>query len=222
MRLKDRKRAIKLRIKGKTYREIRSAIPNLSKSTLSGWIKNIRLTNKQKKQLEERIKKINYNARVKAAWTKKEKKQERIKRIYEEAKKEYFSLSRKKLFLSGLIFYWAEGSKKTEMFQFTNSDPSAIKLMLRWMTEICGIPKNSIVLRLYIHKIYANENCEAFWSKITGIPVSKFRKTIFKPTVHQTKRNEDYKGCLQVSFFKTNFYWKVMGWIKVLIEDYKI
>lgn len=222
MRLKDKRKAIELRIQGKTYREIRSIIPNLSKSTLSGWIKNIELTSEQNKKLQKKINKIRYNARVKSAWTKKIKNQDKIKKIFCEAKKEYSKLSKNKLFLIGLVFYWAEGSKKTKVLQFTNSDPSAIKVMLRWMTDICGIPKNDIKIRLYIHKVYAHEKCEVYWSKITGIPVSKFKKTVYKPTVHKFKRNHDYKGCVQLSFLRVNYYWRTMGWIKALITDYKL
>ena len=73
MRLLDRRKAIELRIQGKTYSEIRSVIPNLPKSTLSGWIKDVKLTPEQERKLQKNIEQNSYNARAKAAWTRKNK-----------------------------------------------------------------------------------------------------------------------------------------------------
>jgi len=149
------------------------------------------------------------------------KKQERIQRIIRIAEKEYYHLSKNPLFLIGLILYWVEGSRKHEAFQFTNSDPSAIKAMIKWLTEIHKIPNEKIKFRVYIHKIYAHENCEKFWSNITDIPVKNFQKTIYKPTPHKIKKNQDYKGCVQIRVFNTEFFWKVMGWIQMLVKEFQ-
>lgn len=219
IRLEEKKRAIELRIQGKTYREILSLIPNLSKSTLSGWLRNVKLTNEQEEKLRKNIERITYNAKVKSAWLKREEKLKRIERIFEEAEREYSLLSKNPLFLIGVILYWAEGSKKSEIFQFSNSDPDAIKAMIKWLTEICKIPKEEIKIRVYIHKVYAHEKCEEFWSQITGIPLSRFYKTIYKPTPHKLKKNPNYKGCVQIRVLKTEFFWKVMGWIEKLKKN---
>ncbi len=188
MRLEDKRRAINLRIQGKTYREIQSIVPNLPKATISNWLSNLKLTSEQEKILKKHLKEVNYNAKVKSAWVKKEAKKERVRKFFEEAEKEYHILSKNPFFLVCLSLYWAEGNKKTETFQFTNSDPCAIKAIMRWLVEICGIPKEKIKFRLFIHKIYEHENCERFWSQITGIPTSDFQKTIFKPTPHKIKK----------------------------------
>lgn len=222
MRLKDKKRAVGLRLQGKTYSEIITTIPNLSKSTLSGWVKNINFTLEQKQNLEKHIEEVTHSAREKSAWVKREKREKRIQKIIEKSAKEYFILSKNPFFLVCLSLYWAEGNKKTEHFQFTNSDPCAIKAIMRWLIEICGIPKDEIKFRLYMHKIYAHENCEKFWAEITGIPISNFQKTIFKPTPHKIKKNINYKGCVQLRVLKSAFYWRVMGWIQKLIKEYRL
>lgn len=220
LRLEDKQKAIELRIQGKSYGQIRSIIPNLSKSTLSGWIKNIKLTPQQEGRLKKNIKKITYNARVKSAWTKKENKKKKIERIFQLCNKEFSGLSKNVLFLLGIVLYWAEGNKKTPMFQFTNSDPHAVRLMLNWLTGIAKIPKEKIKIRLYIHKVYSHENCERYWSGVTKIPVNKFQKTIYKPTIHKRKKNPEYKGCIQLRVLESKFYWKTMGWIKALVRYY--
>lgn len=222
MRLKDKNKAIHLRAQGKSYSEIISSIPNLSKSTLSGWIRNIKFSPEQEQNLKKHIEEITHNAREKSAWIKKEKRRERIQKIIEGAGKEYFYLSKNPFFLICLSLYWAEGNKKTEHFQFTNSDPHAIKAIMRWLIKTCKIPKNEIKFRLYMHRIYAHENCEKFWSEITDIPVSRFQKTIFKPTPHKIKKNINYKGCVQLRVLKSAFHWRVMGWMQKLIKEYRL
>ena len=221
LRLEDKLKAIELRLQGKTYKQIQSEIPNLSKSTLSGWLKNLQLTKEQERQLKRNIQKSCYNARVKAAWTKRKKKENRVRKIILSAEKEYHVLKKNPLFLIGLALYWAEGTKKQQSFQFTNSDPSTIKIMLQWLEKFCGISKSEVKIRVYIHKVYAYEHCEAFWSKITGIPINKFQKTIYKPTPHKVKKNLHYKGCVQLRVLKTELFWKVVGWIQALIKDFQ-
>jgi len=212
LRLEDKGKAIELRIQGKSHREIRSIIPNLAKSTLSGWLKNVKFTPEQVRKLKKNIEKITHNARIKTAWTKKEKRIEQIKITTNQAKKELPSLLKNPLLLVGLFLYWAEGSKTNECIQFANSDPQLIKIMMRWFREICKVPEEKMRIHIYIHKIYKNENCEKFWSKITNVPVSRFGKTTYKPTPHKIKKNLDYKGVCRIDISNVNLFRKIIGW----------
>lgn len=218
LRLEDKRRAIELRIRGKTYGEIRVAIPNLSKSTLSHWLSNVKLTSEQEKKLRINIEKITYNARAKTAWVKKQKRIAQTRYITEQAKKELPSLLRSPLFLIGLSLYWAEGSRKHDYIQFANSDPQLIKIMMKWFKEVCKVPEERIRVHVYIHKVYSHENCEEFWSKITSIPVSRFGKTTYKPTPHNVKKNLDYKGVCRIDIGNVNLFRRIMGWQQGLSE----
>ena len=219
LRIEDKRKSIELRIQGKSYREIMTEIPNLSKSTLSGWVRYVKLTPEQEERLRRNIGKITYNARVKAAWTKKKEKQERIKKTIEEAKRELPYLLKNRLFLIGLSLYWAEGSKKSrESIQFSNSDPQLIKIMMRWFKEVCKISEEKIRIHIYIHKVYRNENCEKFWSNVTGVPILKFGKTTYKPTPHKIKKNLDYKGVCRIDTNNVNLFRKIMEWQQGISE----
>lgn len=218
LRLQDKRKAIELRLRGKSYREIMAVIPNLSKSTLSGWLKYVKLTPEQEKKLKRRIRKITYNARVKAAWTKKREKQERIKKAFKEAKKELPFLLKKPLFLIGLSLYWAGGSHSNESIQFSNSDPRLIRIMMKWFRKICKVPEEKIKIHIYIHKVYRNENCEEFWSKITNVPVSRFGKTTYKPTPHKIKKNLEYKGVCRIDISNVSLFRRIVGWEQGISE----
>ena len=222
MRLEDKKRAIGLRLQGKTYKEIRSSIANLSKSTISGWLKDIEFSPKQRKNLEKHILEVKNIAREKSNLERSKKRQERIQKILKNAKKEYLRLSKSPFFLICLSLYWAEGNKKSGQFQFTNSDPCAIKAIMRWLLKTCKIPKKDIKIRLYTHKIFSNENYEKFWSGVTGIPIHNFQKTIFKDTPHKIKKNTNYKGCIQLRVLKSALQWRVVGWMQELVKEYRL
>lgn len=222
LRLEDKRKAIELRIKGKTFSEIRSIILNLPKSTLSGWLKDVKLTKKQRKLLLKNIKRVTYNARVKAGWTRRIKNEARTRDFISKAEKEFASFSKNSLALIGIVLYWAEGGRKSSYFQFTNSDPVIIKTIMKWLREFCKIAEEKMKIRIYIHKIYAHEKCENFWSKVTGIPISHFQRTIYKPTPHRIKKNLDYKGCVQIRVLNTEFFRKIVGWQRGMINYFHL
>ena len=212
LRLEDKRRAIELRLQGKTFGEIISTIPNLAKSTLSGWLKNVNLTPEQEKRLKKNIDRVTCSARARSAWSKRQKRIIQTKSIVEQAEKELPSLISDPLFLIGLSLYWAEGSKTTEQIQFSNSDPRLIKIMIGWFRRICKVPEEKIRVHVYIHEVYKNENCEKFWSEIINIPVSKFGKTTYKSSPRKVKKNLDYKGLCRIDISNVVLFRKIMGW----------
>lgn len=212
MRLKDKLYAIKLRKQGHSYQEIIEKIPNLSKGTLSHWLSYLELTPKEQKHLEKRIKIRKSEGRFRAAETNRQRRIQKMEKSIRRAEKEVPQLIRNPLFLMGLALYWCEGTQKTQRFSFINSDPIVIKTMIKWLTKVCKIQKKSIKLRLYIHHVYAHENCEEFWSKLLEIALPQFSKTVYKPTPHIIKRNPDYKGCLRIDCGGVELFRKFLGW----------
>lgn len=218
LRLEDKNKAIELRKQGLTYNEIRQTIPNISKGTLSGWLKNIELEPYQKKRILKKIKDGSDYSRLKGAWSNKVKAEKRIKLIKLEAKQEFDSLMKDSLFPVGLCLYWAEGAKTSRSFQFINSDSTMIRIIMKWLRETLKINENEIKIKLYIHKIYDNEDCEKFWSGITKIDREKFLKTVYKLTIHKVKKNISYKGCCRIELKGSNTYWKITQWQQMFID----
>lgn len=116
MRLEDKRRAIDLRIRGKSYSEIRSIIPNLPKATLSNWIRGVNFTPEQEENLKRHLQKISYSARIRSAWAKKEEKKKRIQKIFNEAEIEYLYLSKNPFFLICLSLLLGRGKQKNRIF----------------------------------------------------------------------------------------------------------
>lgn len=212
MRLKDKYKAIELRKLGRTYKEIISEIPNLSKGTLSGWFKNLKLTRKQRSLIIKRATDAQVAGKLKGAWFNILKHKRRIHLISNEAAIQFKKIKNDPFFVAGLVLYWAEGSKTNRRFEFINSDPDIIRLMMAWLRKIFKIKEKEILIRIFIHRIYKKENCEKFWSKIVGVPASKFAKTIYKPTPHLIKKNPSYKGCCRIELRGSEMFWKFCAW----------
>ncbi|EKD43251.1 MAG: hypothetical protein ACD_72C00390G0002 [uncultured bacterium] len=210
MKLEQRKIAETLRKNGASYGEILELI-KVSKSTLSLWLRNITLTNEQKNKLYKIPRQINaYNLAKKNQ----DKKILITKIILDESILEVEKLIDNKLFLAGLMLYWAEGDKAEmiEAVKFTNSDPIMIKLMMRWFREICEVPEEKIRIALNIHELHNQKEIENYWSKITEIPLSQFNKTFVKPSALTFKRNLLYNGTCSIRVSNKNLFRKIKGW----------
>jgi hypothetical protein len=216
IRVEDKALAIKLRRQGYSYNEIRSVIPNLSKSTLSGWLKYIELSEEHKNRIIQKIKNSAQKASQKGSWTNKQKAFDRINNIQIQAESEFELLSTNQLFVIGLCLYWAEGAKRSRSFQFMNSDPKMIKVIIKWLTEILNVNSEDIKIRLFIHEVYRDEKCEEFWSNITGVSVARLMKTVIKPSPHRIKKNPNYKGCCRIEITKSEIFWKIIKWQEML------
>lgn len=213
--LKEKTRAIKLRKQGKTYREIQKICNNIPKSTLNYWYKNIELTKKQKENIQNRIQNPMDLGRQKGGWTNHNKRLKRLAKIKQKAIEEWPILSKNPLFIAGLAFYLAEGSKTQEKFQFMNSDPKIIFFMLEWIIKILNINQEKIKFRLYIHHIYKHEEPEIFWKKLLN---TKYLSITLKPTPHKIKKRPDYKGCLRIEVSGSELYLKIMTWRDKLLK----
>ncbi|MBU1291986.1 hypothetical protein KKH07_00635 [Patescibacteria group bacterium] len=208
MKQKEKLRAVELRKKGKSYSEILKKI-SVCKSTLSLWLRDVELTSKQ---LDDLYKRGRERCRYNGAKANQQKRIERTKLIIEEAKKESRILFKNPLFLSGLMLYWAEGTKKGEVVDFSNSDPEMIKLMMKWFRSICKVPEEKFKINLYIHELHCRKDIEKYWSSITKVPLSQFHKTQIKSTTLKHRKNPLYDGTCSVRIYNKDLFRKIKGW----------
>ena len=218
--VREKEQAIALRKKGYSYRDILREV-HVSKSSISLWLQNLPLTKDEKTYLKSRLNSNISRGRMRAAASLHELRLERDKLLLREAQKDFRCHSRNPLFQLGIGLYWAEGSKRTTAFAFSNSDSEMINLMLSWIERFFSVSRSAIKVRLYIHKPYAHENCESWWSRKISIPLTNFQKTIYKPTGLLVKKRPDYKGCLRIELGTTYRLRKMQFWQQMLIEHYR-
>ena len=207
-----------LRHQGLSYKEIRQRIPfTISKSTVSGWCKDIELTEPQKDRLQRLFKEGSYRGRLLGSKATQTRRANEVREIKEKAGLEISSLSKNEFKLAGLMLYWAEGNK-SQSAGISNSDPELIRFMMRWFREICGVREERFRLKVQTHDNKTVKRIEEFWSDITGIPLSQFTKatvTISKSSKLIRGNTLPY-GTLQIRVSDIKLLTKIKGWIKGL------
>jgi hypothetical protein len=76
------------------------------------------------------------------------------------------------------MLYWAEGSKRRNGIQFTNSDPKMLVLFRRFLTESLAVERDEIVLTLnvYTSNGLTIEEIERHWLELLDLPATAVRK----------------------------------------------
>ena len=192
--------AVAMRQEGRSYREIQEVV-GVSKGTLSLWLRDVELTEEQRRALTLR----SPAGSTRRAQAIRASAAQRRARSQAEARAQITTLSESELFVAGVVAYWAEGSKNKpwrtgQSVKFMNSDPRLIQLFLAWL-RLVGVTSDRLIFRLHIHQSADATDAVAFWSNVVDAPVSQFGKTTVKSHNPKTVRKNvgaDYHGCLVV------------------------
>ena len=204
-----KKRAIKLRKLGKTYSDIVSLLPGISKSTLSYWLRPLELSSGQKEKLSKNINKKLVKARAIALEMSKEKRIKYIAEIENNNSYIFKSLNNKhtaKIILATL--YLGEGSKaRRASLSFGNSSPNIISLFLNLMRNCYSIDESKFRCTIQCRADQDITYLEKFWLRLTKIPKKQFYKTRVDPrTIGKPSLKLDYKGVCRLDYFSARIY----------------
>ncbi len=219
IRVQDKKTAIELRKKGYSYGDIMKII-NVSKGTLSHWLSDLDFSDAELLLITEQNRSKISEGRLKAAVQNTKNRMDRQKNSEARAQSEFDQFINEPFFAAGILMYWAEGAKKNGYFQFINSDPAMILLMVKWIEKYLNQDRKTLTYRLFSHKPYAHENLEVFWATHLGVNADSFQKTVYKPTPHTIKKNPDYKGCFRITIYSIDVLRRVLAWQKLIIKYY--
>lgn len=215
MRAKDdlRRRAVELRRAGLSYNAIREEL-DVSKSTLSLWLRDVPLTDDQRTALAEAAGQGARSAVVRA------RKAAERQAVVAKARAQVTTVSERELFVAGLVAYWAEGSKEKPwspgaQVQFMNSDADMIRLFLRWLALV-GVDRDRLVFRVSIHESADVRAAERFWADVVGVDVTELRRSTLKrhnPTTVRRNTGRTYVGCLCVTVRRSSALLRqITGW----------
>ncbi len=220
--------AINLRRKGLSYSEIQKQI-RVSKSTLSYWFKNVKLTRSQLAHLNQK----RIEAGKIGAKRKHESARKSIEEIRKTSAKAIKEISPRELWLMGIVLYWRErfrhgnNSDSKKGVHFTSSDPYIIRLFLKWLLEVGKLDKKEIAFDLFISVDKKNRllGIVEYWVKVTGFPKKSFKNTyFFKPRKAPKIRvihNKSNKGLLRIRVKASSMFARQLaGWIKGIQKYY--
>lgn len=226
LKTEEKIKAIELRKQGMSLRDIVKIVP-VAKSTLSLWLKEVKLSKPQKQRLTQK----RLDAALRGALKRKAERIAITKFIYQETEKDIGKISQRELWLMGVMLYWAEGAKQKEYnpsckVQFSNSDPRMIRLFVLWLKQICFISLDHLRFDIYIYESAKKTQRELFdyWSKQIGIPKTSFKGLYFKKGNIKTKRKnigKGYFGLVSLKVYRsTTLNRKIDGWIKGIEKYY--
>lgn len=216
----EHKKAILLRKKGLSIKKIAIKL-RISSSTANIWLKNVKLTREQKERLYKNAHDPFFGKRKQHVLNQIKKKEREINKEKKLGIKDIGKLTARELFISGVGLYWAEGFKKDRRLGFANSDPSMIKLFIKWLTGYCNVPKDQIRLRvcLNISHNHRIKEVEKYWSELTEIPLNHFQKPFFQKFKWKKKypNENNYFGVLRIRANKQlKLFRRISGWIEGL------
>ena len=175
-RFKDREKALALRKQEMSYSQIKEIL-GISKSTLSGWLRNYPLSKARIDLLrgknEKRIEKYRETMRG--------KRNKRLLEIYKIQKKKILPLNKRELFLAGLMLYWGEGTKRrTDGLSVSNTDPSVIKFFIYWIKKIFSVQLKKLKVQIHLYNDMDIKKEISYWSEVTKISPNQFTKPYIK------------------------------------------
>ncbi len=221
----SKERAIRFRQNGFSYSEILDYV-HVSQSTLSSWLHGIPLAAQQQEKLDS----IRQRGLLRGA---RQRYTDRIKRTHAtllQARQEMPALSVQDLWLVGITFYWAEGSKEAASHPgsgvvFTNQDDRVVRVFLRFLMECCDVEKSRIYFEIYIHNDRRRDEASIlrFWAQAVEFPAEAF-KVYYKYNVlsgNRQNREKLYHGTVRVRVRSSSILLRRMqGWAEEMSRQF--
>lgn len=214
---KDKEKAVQMRKRGKSYRQIHSEL-KIPMGTLSGWFSDIDWSKDVARQLSREAQKSHTVRLVELN----KLRGQHLKRAYEaarqEAAKELEMLKYNPLFISGIMLYWGEGGKNPrDGVKLANTDPKMIGFYVEFLTKACRIPIDRIKAHVLYYPDLQENICRAYWSRMSRIPVENFTKSTLIQGRHEIRRLN--WGVCMVTVSSFYFKQKMLEWIRLLPEE---
>ena len=216
MKKEKHSEALKLRLKGYSLTEI-SQLIGISKSTLSDWMHDVKLSN----TALTRLKTVTSAGQLRSAQNKKDRTANILRSLYDQSKSDLSSFTLDKLStkMYCCLLYKCEGGKHDKgRVQFTNSDPLLVRAFLRLFRQSFTLNESKFRACLHLHNYHIADKQVQYWSNITRIPVTQFIKPFLKRNTGKRIR-PNYPGCIQIRYSDANIVRNLIVSGNVLIEN---
>ena len=188
-KLAERDEARRRRATGETLLDIASAL-GVSKSSVSIWVRDVEVPPRQGRRTARR-RRPNALQRAKAA---------EIQRLQEEGRARIAALTDREFLVAGVALYAGEGSKRDGDVRFANSDPRMIAFFCAWLRRFFVIDEERLRVTLYLHQGLDLDEAEDFWSRLTGVPRTQFRKAYRAEPNGGIRHTKHVRGCPSVGY----------------------
>jgi hypothetical protein len=186
------------------------------KSTIFGWIRDVVLTEEQRKSLSR----SESGALKKAIETVKKNRVDRWNVYRIEADKEWEIMKNDPLFMFGLALYIGEGAKVSNSeVNIVNANVSVIWKAMLFFEKI-GIKQDEFKIQIHVHVGADEKAATDYWIRELGLPRSQFQKTIVATSIQRRgiKGNILPNGTCHLRNYSTRIKQKVLRWMELALE----
>ena len=219
-KFREREAACQLRHNGKSLNEICQQL-NVSKSTVSRWVREIALTEEQMARLMDR--RDNKADREKFSQTMRYKREARHDALRQAAEAQYVERIANPLFVFGLALYAGEGSKTTPgKIALVNCDWRIVRRSVQFY-ELIGIPINRVRVRLQLHPGIDEEPVLAYWQQHLELPASQFLPVCRKVSRASLDRagHKQPNGICEVYACSVVLWNKLLHWMAMALDPHQ-
>lgn len=164
MKLAEKTEARQLRGNGLSIKQIAELL-SVSKGSVSNWVRDINLTQCVQANIKNRIQLGREHARLSRLNNIASKRN----KLFQRCKKDIVPVSRRDLWIAGLMLYAGEGRKvwdaSSQAIELTSSEPDIIRVFINFLTLVCGIKRNKIKIRLFLFPDIDVKETESFWAQ---------------------------------------------------------
>lgn len=193
-----RNRVKKLRLCGKSIRQIASEV-GLSVSTVSLWLRDM----PKSVEMSRLIRRHEMRGRARGLAAIAAARDLQRRRLKTEAAATWIALNCREnddfWRVCAALLFWCEGAKRLSNLAFANSDPAMIALFLSALRRGFAIDEGKLRVQLHLHEYHDVSRQIRYWSKVTGIPHSRFSRPYVKPHTGKQKR-DGYPGCVSLRY----------------------
>lgn len=202
--------ARQLRGEGHSVKEIVDIL-GVAKSSVSIWVRDIKLSDKQKVDLRQR--RGQFGERNHGSRANREHGLQ-VRQMYQQAGRER-ARQNGALHLAGCMLYWAEGAKGRNGVYFVNSDPNMIVFFMRFLREEFRIQNHEVAVRIHCHTHDEQEikRIEHYWCDLLNLSLSCVKKTYIKDSTG-ARQNRLENGVCDIRVHSTEIVQHIFGAIQ--------
>ena len=190
----SKQKAISLRKEGLSIREIEKLLL-IPRSTLSGWLKEVELTEVQRTRLKQSSDLSLVKARVKASqWHRSQKEQRlQIAKVDAEFVLKEIEINDNTVELALAMLYLGEGAKSGTT-AIGNSNPLIMKFFLTILIRKYKVDPSKIRFDLHIRHDQDPQEIKKYWSKELDVPLDSFKYVVADKRTVGKVSYPHYKG----------------------------
>lgn len=186
---------------------------SVPKSTLSYWFQDIILSSPQKDRLLQK----RSEAAKRGSEARSKRVAETIAEIEKNSAKELGKISKRELWLMGVMMYWRNYNRADikKGVHYSSTDPYLIRLFLKWLKEIGQLDNSEITFDVFVRAKNAT-NIIAYWATETGFSQESFHVYKYK---NKASLKAD-KGLLRIRVRASSMLARQLsGWIRGIQEN---